>query len=1071
MYFKKLELFGFKSFPDKVRLIFEPGITAIVGPNGSGKTNIADAIRWILGEQSPRMLRGNRMEDIIFAGTQNRKPLGIAEAFLTLDNSQGIFPIEFSELTVGRRLFRSGESEYYINKNACRLKDIEELFMDTGLGRKAYSIIDQEKMELILSSSAEERRALFEEASGITKYKVKKEEALRKLERTGQNLLRLGDVISEVDRQLNSISRQFQKAQRYKQYKEELKNLEIKLGKRQWLELQAILKKKNSDNRQARDKKTELAEKIDQEEAKVEISRKALSEIDLQLSKHQTQSIVKKKELENLEERIQLSRHYLDEIKEEEGNKTVQLEFLSQKGKEREKELVLIRKKLENLSAGEQKEKEELVKLEEKNTQISKEAGGFKKDLEEIKIESFELVRASSQIKNKLGAIDPLLSKDLEKSLFSFYNRKSQIVSSLKLKEEEINRLKHSFNLADYFEQVEGKVGEMFETEPRYALAVEVALASYASALVVENFSLARNNLALIKNKELEREKFIVLKQVPEKINMEIPDSIASDEKVLGRASDLIDCQVQYRPLFNYLLRQVLVVEDFDSAEKVLETFSFPWRIVTLDGELVEIPAVVSAGSSKRISKITSREAELKNLEEALDSLKRDLQALENEEKEQKIAITGKTEKEKREFLQELTEKEESSRRLESELKCKEARYEEKNRELEAQRELIVNLKIELKSLGEKKTSYSFMVSHLEGSSQESSSSISTWEKDLERRKERKEALKETVENSGKKIELVLLETAKLDKDIVKLQREKAELIDTLEISRESYDEVKKEQEFFQETAHNLDVEIATVEAEIDNLAERLREAYNLSLEQEEDGEPTDNIDEVKNRVEFLKERLESMGSVNLVALEEHKELEERSRFLKSQSEDLKKSKESLWEVIQEVNKTTRSLFTDTFSLIQKHFGEIFCSLFGGGKAKLILQDSGNILESGIEIVVSPPGKKLQNMSLLSGGEKTLTAIALLLALFKIKPSPFCVLDEIDAALDESNVHRFAAFLKRFSEKSQFIIITHNKETITASDLIYGVTMEEPGISKIVSVKLAQNKPEPILIPEAVPSA
>ena len=990
MYFKKLELFGFKSFPDKVKLVFEPGITAIVGPNGSGKTNIADAIRWILGEQSPRMLRGNRMEDIIFAGTQNRKPLGIAEAFLTLDNSQGIFPIEFSELTVGRRLFRSGESEYFINKNACRLKDIEELFMDTGLGRKAYSIIDQEKMELILSSSAEERRALFEEAAGVMKYKVKKEEALRKLERTEQNLLRLDDVISEVDRQLSSISRQFQKAQRYKRYKEELENLEIKLGRKQWLELQAILKKKKGDKNQAGDKKTELAEKINQEEARIEILRKALSEIDLRLSKHQTQNIVKKKESESFEERIQLSRHYLNEIKEEEGNKTVQLEFLSQREKEREKELVLTREKLERLSAEEQKGKEELVKLEEKAAQIYKEVEGFKKDLEEIK--------------------------------------KTQIVSSLKLKEEEINRLKRSLNPADCFHAIEGKIGEMFKTETKYTLAIEAALASYVSGLVVKNFSLARNNLALIKRRKLEREKFIVLENVPGKIDMEIPDLIAADEEVLGRASDLIDCQVQYRSLFDYLLRQVLVVKDFDSAEKVLKTLSFPWRVVTLDGELIEVPAVVSAGSPEGISKLVSREAEFKNLERV-------------------------------------------NRRLESELKSKEAGYEGKNRELEAQRELIVNLRIELKSMGEKKTSYSFMVSHLEGSSQESSSSISTWEKDLERRQERKEALKETVENSEKKIELILLETAKLDKDIVKLQREKAELIDTLEISRKSYDGVKKEKEFFQETAHNLDVEIATIEAEINNLTGRLKEDYNLSLKQGTEGESVDNIDEVKNRVEFLKERLKSMGPVNLAALEEHKELEERSRFLKSQSEDLERSKESLREVIREVNKTTRTLFMETFSLIQRHFSEIFRSLFGGGNARLILQDSENILESGIEIVVSPPGKKLQNMNLLSGGEKTLTVISLLLSLFKIKPSPFCVLDEIDATLDESNVHRFAAFLKRFSEKSQFIIITHNKETIVASDLIYGVTMEEAGISKIVSVKLTHGKPEPILIPEAIPSA
>jgi len=1073
MHFKKLELFGFKSFPNKVKIIFEPGITAVVGPNGSGKTNIADAIRWILGEQSPRFLRGNKMEDVIFSGTQSRKPLGFAEAFLTLDNSQGTFPIEFSELTVGRRLFRSGESEYYINRNACRLKDIEELFMDTGLGKKAYSLIDQGKMESVLSSDPEERRTLFEEASGIKKYRVRKEEALRKLKRTEENILRLNDIIVEVNRQLNSINRHFQKAQRYKKYKEELDAIEIKLGKNQWFDLQSNLKNKIEKTAQIRKTKAELSEKISRGEAKVERLRQALAEIDSRISDYQTKEIVKKKELENIEDKIQLSESYLNDINEEEENNAVQLEFLSQKEKEKQKELAEAGKGLERLTVQEEKREKELLVCEEEVSQINKESQDLKGELETIKLDLFELVRTSSQIKNRLGIMGAQFNKDSENSLFYLYNRKTQILSSLKIKEEELKRLKGSETLHDYFHKISEKVSQIFKVDLSYSLAIEAALASYTAALVVENFSSVKESLAIIKRKGLERQKFIVLERVPEKIHLDIPDSVLSDEQVVGKASDLIDCAPNYRPLFDYLLGAVLVVKDFDSAERISKVLNPPWRIVTLTGEIIEIPGIITGGSLKEISKLISRESAIKDLEKTFDSLKESLKTIEEEEKKRKTEISKKLDSAKNKLIAELQGKEKSTRDLEDELKQKELKLEAKNRELDKQREALVNLKIEFKTIKEKKSSYSYLLKCLGGTDEESAGPISNWERNLEKRKSRKEMLKANIEDSKKKVELFLQEISKLDKEIVKLQEEREELRKNLKTSEELHEEMNREERVCQETIHDLDVEIATLKTEANNLVERLEERHGISLKEEElaEHEYIDNTDKLKERFEFLKQQLQSMGPVNLMSLDEHKELEERFTFLKNQSEDLKKSRESLFKVIQEVDQTTRSLFTETFSQIQNHFFEIFRSLFGGGNAKLVLQDNEDVLESAIEIVASPPGKKLQSVSLLSGGEKSLTAIALLFALFKVKPSPFCVLDEIDAALDESNIHRFNALLRKFSEKTQMIIITHSKETIVASDVIYGVTMEEPGVSKIVSVRLTQSKPEPALTSEAVPTA
>ncbi len=1069
MYFKKLEIFGFKSFPDKIKIVFEPGITAVVGPNGSGKSNISDAIRWILGEQSARSLRGERMEDIIFAGTQSRKPLGFAEAFLTLDNSQGTFPIEFSELTVGRRLFRSGESEYYINKSPCRLKDIEELFMDTGLGKKAYSIIDQEKMGSMLSSAPEERRLLFEEAAGIMKYKVKKEEALRKLERTEQNLIRLNDIIVEVDRQLNSISRHFQKAQKYKKYKEELDGLEIQLGKNRYLGLHSSIEEKNKRRREINEKIEELSGKIKKEDADLQKLKQVLTGINTQISECQTQKIIKSKEIENLEDKIKFFEKHFSEIKEEEENDTFQLELLNQKEKEKEDELKRVLQELDNLTVEESKKEKELVDFEKNLLQISEEYKQDRKSLEELRIELFELVRTSSQIKNKLGIMATQFNEDLEQSLLSVYNRRTQLLSSLKFKEEELKKLVGDETLKDYFKGTQ-KISEVFKVNPEYSIAIHAAMAPYLQAVILENFSLGKQGLGIMEEKGLGRQKLVIIEKVPPEMNSEVPASISVKEGVLGKASQFVECEPEYQPIINYLLDKIIVVENFSRAEEILNDLTSPWQIVTLKGEVFEAPGVITGGSLKETLELATKENIITDLKLVIEDLKKKLEALENEEKERKEKIQASLEEEKNKLTSELKEKEDLTVKLEAELKHREESSIEKERELERQKESVLNLKIEIKAIKEKKSSHAFMVNYLEHSNKENDNSIDSRAKEAEKRREKRNALKSSIEDSKKQKELLGSELLKLNEEIEKINTEKQKLDSDLRSEEEAINSIKSDQIDFQRETHNLDIEIATLNTEITNLLERLKESHGVSIDKEEVIGEIENLEELKERVEFLKGRLQSMGPVNLVAIDEHTELEERSNFLKTQKEDLEKSKESLLKIIKEINQTTRVLFLETFSLIQGYFSEIFRSLFGGGNAKVVLQNEDDILESGIDIIASPPGKKLQNINLLSGGEKALTTMSLLFALFKVKPSPFCVLDEIDAALDESNVNRFCSLLKGLCDKSQFIVITHNKESIAASDVIYGVTMEEPGISKIVSVRLTEKKSEPVLTPEAVPS-
>lgn len=840
MYFKGLELVGFKSFAEKTKLHFEPGVTAIVGPNGCGKSNIADSIKWVLGEQSPKELRGSRMEDVIFNGTDGKPPLGLAEVSLILSNEDGILPIEYKEVTITRRIFRSGESAYYLNKTQVRLKDIMELIMDTGMGSSAYSLFEQGKVDLFLSSKPEERRGVFDEASGITKYKAKKREALRKLELTENNLVRVNDIINEVQRQITSIERLSNKARKYKEELETLKALEVRVSGFEYRRL--------------------------------------------------------KEEKRRLEE----NREELDKISEA----------------------------IRNCQAAIVRSKAELVDVMSRHSQIKNDIARLSADiahinarLRRLRIEKENVSKEEEAAREKLSTIETEIS--------SFHSHAAQITTTIQNVEAEMNHLHQELgNLNGKHQDLQNRI-----------------LSSESQLEFLED--LKRHTAKAF---DLSQSKKAVL------LTTDHPQGEIST--ILGKLDGAA-----------WPLKDVYAFEEFKIAT--------PCRIKYIDSES-------------------------KELREAIEKLKGEASGIAQHKKEVEDKIASAHHR--------LKEAESSLHRVQLALADKEA--------------VKKNLETEKKKLTDELSLLNLEIDEATG--------------DLNELTNRENVLTEnlrTIEEQRDKIE----NSIATQQELIESQSRQREAI-LVQIAQ-------KDTEFsFRST----------------NVKERIKEIYKVDLDQVtgEEEIPGEDLEEMKNQIHHLKNKLESMGPVSLGSIEEHEDLKSRLEFLLNQREDLVCAERSLKEAIQKINKTIRTLFLETFEKIGVEFHKFFRALFGEGHAQLLLVDKEDVLESGIEIEARPPGKKLQNISLLSGGEKALTAIALLFAIFKVKPSPFCLLDEIDAALDEANINRFTNLLSEFIKTSQFIIITHNKKTITMADVMYGITMEESGVSKIVSVKFKdeQNK-------------
>ena len=1190
MYFKSLELFGFKSFADRTRLDFEPGITAIVGPNGCGKSNISDSIRWVLGEQSAKMLRGGKMEDVIFNGTDGKEPVSYAEVSLTLSNQDRKLPIEYDEVTVGRRLYRSGESEYLLNKTSVRLKDIAELFMGTGVGTSAYSHIEQGRIDQVLSSRPEDRREIFEEASGITKYKSKRKEALRRLEDTEQNLVRINDIIAEVKRQINSIERQAKKAQRYKEKYEELKGLELKLSRIDLEILQQKLSESNKDIGEQRAKESGLnsrlqkaSEELGELNAKrsdVETKRmdfkSNIMENDSEVSKAKDRVSLNKDRIEelkkrcvDLEDEIEKSKSGVASQRKEAANLRKKVEVLEKEDTQRASSLEIKEKRLGEISKA-ISENETIVstsranvidiasrqsKLRNQITKVSGTLGSNEARLKRLEIEKLTISEEKHALDVKLSEVSKevksveevatALKSEKEKISQSIFELSSRI-EKLIAESAEIHRsLATSKSRLEVLEEAKAKyegfssgvrailgkdpmsnertikgvrdvLANLLSVKKGYELAIESALGDCLQSLVVDTMESAEEAVDFLRENSYGKTSFIHPGSF-DNTPFNVKEVELKDKLVLGKAVDFVVADDDLKGLTRYILKNIFIVDNLDDAKSVLKDAKTLGEciFVTLSGETLKNGLISGGVTGNADLTLINRDAKIKELSKTIT----ELEAVSREKGEEK-ARSEEQKNGQEKNLGDVTEKSNEKEILLANARQRQANIEENIKGV-ADEISLVNLEIEevtgeMESLRQEEASVTNGLTQAEKDAKSNEERIVTSERLIsEYAKEKEQLIIEVAEQrtelgsleskkEGFSNTLNILETSLSDSEntmksrkteletSVKRVKELGVEILTLEESIKTLSEGRikgsaglqeienvykdmmqkigesegifrqseKDLNSLRSNLHEVDLKRAETNYSVDNLKQRIRDVYKIDLGEAGLIEAWQGIDmnELKRDVDEKRTKLESMGPVNLVAIEEHTELQERYAFLNHQSDDLLKAKDSLLKAIAKINKTTKDLFIETFQQIQVEFRNFFRMLFGGGDGELILIDEGDVLESGIEIVARPPGKRLQNVSLLSGGEKALTAIALLFAIFKVKPSPFCVLDEIDAPLDESNVDRFSKMFDMFTNMSQFIVITHNKKTIDMADVMYGITMQESGVSRVVSVKFSDTK-------------
>ena len=1183
MYLKRLELQGFKSFADKTVLEFMPGITSVIGPNGSGKSNISDAIRWVLGEQSMKSLRGSKSLDIIFAGTQNRKSLGFAEASLVFDNTDGSLPIEYTEVTVTRKLYRSGETGYYINKVPCRLKDVLELFMDTGIGKDGYSIIGQGKIDEILSNKSEDRRHIFEEAAGIVKYRVRKAESEKKLEHTKLNLLRINDILAEIETNIEPLKIQAEKAKKYLNLREELKNIEIGLFlyniEKYKQDLEDIVKDEEIYKNQCNDEEGRLERiKALKEELKSEIDS-----ITVSIEEMSNLGFESKKEIEMLNSDINVSNTRIENNKQNKERFEKEIEELTARIKELEEEKKQKEKKKENLKQNREKFAKELEEKETELAEITKKLSSkeleiekHKKTVEENTDKKYELQTSISeqdinyqnyqkrqaQIKNEItGNISELdntrmKKEEIAKDFYEIESKRNKILTDL----EEVNKEKQEADrkIKDFDSKInmlsgekrikESKLKFLIETEKEkegyiksvktllkdcettkelgkgmhgvlaniievpeeYQTAIEMCLGSSLQNIVTENEEDAKRLIEHLRKNNVGRASFLPITSVKGKKLEKIKGKNAG---VIGIASDLIQYSKKYENIILNLLGRTVIVQDMDTAIRVAKDNGYSFRIITVEGDVINPSGAITGGSvAKKTVNILGRGREIEKLQKEIKTLEEQIQKLEKEkdnyqesienvlemvsslEKQlQEIEITYATGKEKINAIEEnihrietrLNKLKEEDKKLEEQkeenIETKKALQEKIiaiNEENEKLKKIITefaelnkdnqkyvddlnfditNLKISVSSFDESESSIQEIQERIDSEVQSTNKNIENkkvqieqivqdnfnLEKSIEEINEKIHKIQEEVKNSGSKIEELKEKRSKKNE---KLAEQEEEITNKFKIIEDLKSQIVK-----------IDVKKTKLEEDINGIINKMWEEYELTPNNVVDYRKPDNVQLTQKKVKDLRNEIRELGSVNVDSIEEYKNLKDRYDFMCEQRVDLESTMAKLRKIISDMTNIMKEQFKEKFEMINKNFAEVFKELFGGGNASLTLEDKDNILECGIEITVQPPGKKLQNMMLLSGGEKAFTAIALLFAILKINPAPFCVLDEIEAALDDVNVYRYAEYLKKFAKNTQFLVITHRKGTMEAADTVYGITMEENGISKLLSMKLKNN--------------
>ena len=1182
MYLKRMEMQGFKSFADKTVIELKQGITTVIGPNGSGKSNISDAIRWVLGEQSSKALRCSKSLDIIFAGTQNRKSLGFAEVSLVFDNADGGLPIEYTEVTVTRRIYRSGETGYFINKVPCRLKDLQELFMDTGIGKDGYSIVGQGKIDEILSNKSEDRRHIFEEASGIVKYRVRKQETEKKLEHTKLNLLRINDILSEIEGNLEPLQAQSEKAKKYLNIRDNLKNIEVGLFlyniDQNKKDIEKITEDENITKEQCDTEETrleriktvkeQLKEEIDDITNKIEQMSNLGFESQKEIEMLNSDISVSKTKISNNEEN---EKRFLEEIEE----KTTRLKELEEEQKQKDEKRENLRKNKERFTKELEEKQAELDKITEKLSKEALEIEKHKKQVEENTDKKYEKQanikeqeinfendeKRQKQLKNEIQNIISELdntrmkkeevSKDFYeieairnkniKELENIAKQKEEVNQKIKTYQIKINTMSNELRMKESRQKflietekekegytksvktllkdcennpelkkgIEGVLANLIDVPEELQTAIEMSLGMALQNIVTETEQDAKKLVEYLRKNNIGRASFLPITSIKGK---KIDNIKGNKSGIIGIAAELVKYNKKYEQIIYNLLGRTVIVDNMDTAIRIAKENGQNFKIVTQEGDIINTSGAITGGAvMKKTVNILGRENEIKKIGQEIKKTQENIEKIEKEKEEYEESIEGileiaeRLEKELQENeityatgKQKVLSFEEEIQKIENrlqKLKEEQSKLEEQkefatNKKAEIQKEIeeinteneklskiiteyaelnkdnqkyiddlnfdITNLKISVSSFDESESSIEEIKERIQQEVEANKQSIKNKQEQIEQSKQETQNLKEAIKKIQEQIEKIKEEVKSSGSKIEELKKSRAEKNEKLTTQEEQITEKFKIIEDLKGQIVKIDVRKTKIQEEITETINKLWEEYELTPNSIEEYEKPKNVSETKKQVNKLRTQMREMGSVNVESINEYKKQKERYDFMSEQRLDLENTMSKLRKIITDMTAIMKEQFEEKFKEINKNFGEVFAELFGGGKAEVKLEDEQNILECGIDITAQPPGKKLQNMLLLSGGEKALTAIALLFAILRINPAPFCVLDEIEAALDDVNVYRYAEYLKKFAQNTQFLVITHRKGTMEAADSVYGVTMEESGISKLLSMKLRE---------------
>lgn len=1179
MYLKSIEVHGFKSFANKILFNFEEGITGIVGPNGSGKSNVADAVRWVLGEQRIKQLRGASMQDVIFSGTELRKPMSYAYVAITLDNSDHKLAIDYDEVTVARRIYRSGESEYLINGTVCRLKDVNELFYDTGIGKEGYSIIGQGQIDKILSGKPEDRRELFDEAAGIVKFKHRKETAVKKLESEEANLVRVKDILAELEKQVGPLEKQAEVAKIYLKKKEELKSLDVNVflleNNRLKEQLDSVLEKSRIatdeyDETNARFENTKNEyEQIEEEIAilndKIETARADLSNTNVLREKLEGEILVLKEQIksgkvneENLRERLvvinrdrESREKNRDEVLKEKKVNDEQMASLVESKNEAQELLSNVQKQIEELTAKIEDGKNTIINELNHRATIKAEIGRYDTMKEQINIRKAELnskllaaksdeVKQDEDIKKFLEeqeAIDAEIA-EMNETLKKGESTVEGIRSTLSDKDKELrdiqtlytqakSKLEALTNITERYEGYGGSVKKVMEqkdttkgiigvvadiikVEEKYETAIETALGGNIQNIVTDDENTVKKMIAFLKKNRLGRATFLPLTGIAKPQEFKTPE-VLKEKGVIGMADELVSTDKKYANVAKAMLGRIVVVDNVDNAIAIFKKFEQGVRMVTLEGELFVPGGAISGGAFKNASNLLSRRREIEELEKKIKEYKQQIADTEKEieelkQKRNKLRMDNESLKVdiQKKYIEQNTallnvekakEKKNEAILGSVNLRNEGVEIEEQLKEIDLRKEEIIKTLSDSetleKDLTKKIAEDSSELDLIRERESEYSTDLTRWDLEVNKMLQKQDFVNQNLHRIEDEISRFVIDARELEDKITKGEEEMAlkesnisEIEKTIVESRSSQDKKQTEltedinkrdslnekQKSFFKTREEISDRISALDKEIYRLnaqKEKFEEAietqisymweeYEITLSDAgslRDESMTD-LTGMKKEISKVKDAIKKLGDVNVNAIEDYRNLMERYTFLKTQHDDLVEAKETLQGIITELDEAMRKQFAESFKDINEEFDKVFKELFGGGKGTLELIEEEDILEAGIRIIAQPPGKKLQNMMQLSGGEKALTAIALLFAIQNLKPSPFCLLDEIEAALDESNVDRFAKYLHKLTKHTQFIVITHRRGTMQKADRLYGITMQEKGVSALVSVNL-----------------